>query len=207
MKSEAPTGSRGKYAIRASSEKRKLEILEATRILLSEQGYDQISLRKVATVVGIHLKSLQNYFPSKESLIQSTLEYTSSIYIKASENLPPVADPQQRFEEYIHFLLDDDKNKQSAGFFYQLWARAHVDTLTNDTMHEMYRKYTETIERLVVEINPKINKTRLRQRSVMIGALIEGMMMYVGYGKRRPAEIGDIEAEIVHWCKKLANDE
>ena len=117
MEGVEPEGPRGKYTVRASSEKRKKAILEATRILLSEQGYDQFSLRKVAAAVGIHLKTLQNYFPSKESLIQSTLEYTSAIYIQASEDLPATADPVKRFEKYIRFLLDDDKDRQSAGFF------------------------------------------------------------------------------------------
>ena len=54
-----------------------------------------------------------------------------------------------RFEEYLRFLLNDDKNKQSAGFFYQLWIRAHVDTVTNRTMGEMYQFYTSNIEEFI----------------------------------------------------------
>ena len=41
----------------------------------------------------------------------------------------------------------------------------------------------------------------------MIGALIEGMMLYIGYGKKRPAGVGNIEAELMRWCKKLACDQ
>ena len=206
MESVEAVEPRRKYAVRASSEKRKKEILEATRVLLSEQGYDQLSLRKVAAAAGIHLKTLQNYFPSKEFLIQSTLEYTSSIYIEASQELSTTADPVKRFEKYIRFLLNDDKDRQSAGFFYQLWARAHVDAATNETMHEMYRKYTVTIENLVAELNPGLTQSKRRQRAVMIGALIEGMMLYVGYGKQRPEGVGNIEAEIMQWCKKIASE-
>ena len=121
-----------KYAVRVGYEKRQIEILEATRILLSEEGYDQLSLRKISAKVGIHLKTLQHYFPSKEKLIHSTLEYTSSLYTQASLRLDESNDPSKRFEEYLRFLINDDKNKQSAGFFYQLWARAHVDTVTTE---------------------------------------------------------------------------
>ena len=74
-------------------------------------------------------------------------------------------------------------------------------------MHEMYRKYTAIIEQLIAELNPGMNKRMRRQRAVMIGALIEGMMLYVGYGKQRPEGSGNIEIEIVRWCKKLAGDE
>ena len=52
---------------RKSSLKRSMEILEATKLLLSEQGYDKLSLRKIAAITGIHLKTLQHYFPTKES--------------------------------------------------------------------------------------------------------------------------------------------
>ena len=195
---------RRKYATRASTAKRRQEILEAARVLLSEEGYDQLSLRRVAAAAGIHLKTLQHYFPSKEDLIQSTLEYTSSIYTEASSGFAGSSNPEQGFERYIRFLIDDDKDRRSAGFFYQLWARAHVDAPTNERMQAMYMSYTATIEQLMTEFNPDLSKKKRRQRAIMIGALIEGMMLYIGYGKDRPDGVGDIEKEVLRWCKKLA---
>ena len=192
-----------KYAVRVGYEKRQIEILEATRILLSEEGYDQLSLRKISAKVGIHLKTLQHYFPTKEQLIHSTLKYTSSLYTQASLQLDESNDPGQQFEEYLCFLLNDDKNKQSAGFFYQLWARAHVDTVTNQTMGEMYRSYTSNIEQFIEPLNPKLNQQVRKQRAIMIGALIEGMMLYIGYGKKRPSGIGDIEREVINECMEI----
>lgn len=195
----------GKDSTRSSSQRRSREILEAARVLLSEQGYEQFSLRKVAASAGIHLKTLQHYYPSKDVLLQSTLEYTDSLYLNTTrEILAGEGDARDHFETYIRYLIDDHKKRQTVGFFYQLWARAHVDDATRETMAEMYASHCRNIENLIHPMNPELDDQTRRQRAVMIAALMEGMMLFVGYGKKRPRGIGSIEDEVVSQCLKIA---
>ncbi len=176
-------------------------------MLLSEEGYDQLSLRKIARRVGIHLKTLQHYFPTKENLIQSTLEHTYTIYTEATEKLSSrTTNAAELFKKYIRYLIKDDKNRQTAGFFLQLWARAHVDEATNNTMMSMYDNHTDNLLRLMEPLNPQMDHKMRRQRAVMIAALIEGMMLFIGYGKKRHRGIGNIETELVKLCFRLATD-
>ncbi|SVD73659.1 uncharacterized protein METZ01_LOCUS426513, partial [marine metagenome] len=169
---------------RESSLKRNLEILEATRLLLSEQGYDKLSLRKIAAITGIHLKTLQHYFPTKEILIKSTLEYVLSLYEKQIQEISSHStDPEKNFKNYMNFLVEDIKNIETAGFFYQLWAMAYVDKNTNNIMEKIYQGHTDSLENLIKAINPDMGDHMRKQRAVMIAALIEGMMLFVGYGK------------------------
>jgi len=190
---------------RKSSKKRNLEILEATRVLLSEKGYDKFSLRKIAVATGIHLKTLQHYFPTKEILIKSTLEYVISLYDKKVQEISThSSDPEKNFKNYIKYLIDDTKNIQTAGFFYQLWAMSHVDEKTNNIMNKMYLDHTNNIENLIETLNPDMGNHMRKQRAVMIAALIEGMMLFVGYGKKRPKNTAHIEKEIVALCTNLA---
>ena len=190
---------------RESSKKRNLEILEATRILLSEKGYDKLSLRKIAAITGIHLKTLQHYFPTKEILIKSTLEYVISLYDKKVQEISThSSDPEKNFKNYIKYLIEDTKNIQTAGFFYQLWAMSHVDEKTNNIMNKMYLDHTNNIENLIETLNPDMGNHMRKHRAVMIAALIEGMMLFVGYGKKRPKNTAHIEKEIVALCTNLA---
>jgi len=190
---------------RESSKKRNLEILEATRVLLSEKGYDKLSLRKIAAITGIHLKTLQHYFPTKEILIKSTLEYVISLYDKKVQEISThSSDPEKNFKNYIKYLIEDTKNIQTAGFFYQLWAMSHVDEKTNNIMNKMYLDHTNNIENLIEALNPDMGDHMRKQRAVMISALIEGMMLFVGYGKKRPKNTAHIEKEIVALCTNLA---
>ena len=183
---------------RESSKKRNLEILEATRVLLSEKGYDKLSLRKIAVITGIHLKTLQHYFPTKEILIKSTLEYVISLYDKKVQEISThSSDPEKNFKNYVKYLIEDTKNIQTAGFFYQLWAMSHVDEKTNNIMNKMYLDHTNNIENLIETLNPDMGNHMRKHRAVMIAALIEGMMLFVGYGKKRPKNTAHIEKEIV----------
>ena len=190
---------------RESSKKRNLEILEATRVLLSEKGYDKLSLRKIAVITGIHLKTLQHYFPTKEILIKSTLEYVISLYDKKVQEISThSSDPEKNFKNYIKYLIEDTKNIQTAGFFYQLWAMSYVDEKTNNIMNKMYLDHTNNIENLIETLNPDMGNHMRKHRAVMIAALIEGMMLFVGYGKKRPKNTAHIEKEIVALCTNLA---
>lgn len=49
-----------------------------------------------------------------------------------------------------------------------------------------------------------MDKLLNKQRAVMIAAMFEGMMLFVGYGKPRPPGVGDIEEEVVAACLNLA---
>jgi len=190
---------------RESSKKRNLEILEATRVLLSEKGYDKLSLRKIAVITGIHLKTLQHYFPTKEILIKSTLEYVISLYDKKVQEISThSSDPEKNFKNYVKYLIEDTKNIQTAGFFYQLWAMSYVDEKTNNIMNKMYLDHTNNIENLIETLNPDMGNHMRKHRAVMIAALIEGMMLFVGYGKKRPKNTAHIEKEIVALCTNLA---
>ena len=190
---------------RKSSKKRNLEILEATRVMLSEKGYDKLSLRKIAVITGIHLKTLQHYFPTKEILIKSTLEYVISLYDKKVQEISThSSDPEKNFKNYVKYLIEDTKNIQTAGFFYQLWAMSYLDEKTNNIMNKMYLDHTNNIEKLIETLNPDMGNHMREHRAVMISALIEGMMLFVGYGKKRPKNTAHIETEIVALCTNLA---
>ena len=129
-----------------------MEILEATKLLLSEQGYDKLSLRKIAAITGIHLKTLQHYFPTKEILIKATLEYVQSLYEKKIQEISSHStDAEKNFKNYINYLVEDIKTIETAGFFYQLWAMAHVDENTNNIMEQIYQAHTDSIENLISE--------------------------------------------------------
>lgn len=192
---------------RASSEERIKEILEAGRIMLSEEGYSELSLRKVAAKAGIHLKTLQHYFPSKEELIQSILEYTDSLYSAAFEQLRlKSSTPTEHFKSYINYLIVDDKDKQTAGFFYQLWARAHSDEHAQKIMRKMYSNHSQNIANLMQPLNPDLPEQVRKERAYMIASLIDGAMLHIGHGKKRPAGINDFEKGIVELALNLASN-
>jgi len=52
----------------------KEKIMNVAIDLFSESGYDKVSMRDIAGVVGINVASIYNHFPSKNSILESILE-------------------------------------------------------------------------------------------------------------------------------------
>ena len=74
----------------------KEKIMGAAIDLFSESGYDKISMREIAAVVGINVSSIYNHFPSKNSILEYILEdytehnsgvfYDDAAFLKLQDN-------------------------------------------------------------------------------------------------------------------------
>ncbi len=74
------------------------------------------------------------------------------------------------------------------------------------TMAEMYRSHTHNLKELMKPLNPEMGNRTRKQRALMIVPLTDCMMLFVGYGKKRPPGSGDIEREVVAHCTRIATD-
>ncbi|MCU1481800.1 MAG: tetR family regulatory protein [Subtercola sp.] len=66
---------RGAYAKSAG---RRLEILDASIVVFSQNGYRKGSIREIAELVGMSQAGLLHHFPSKTELLTAVLEYRDS---------------------------------------------------------------------------------------------------------------------------------
>lgn len=85
-------------------ENRKLKILETALSLISEQGVDAITHRKVAAVAGIPLGSTTYYFESREHLIRAAFDY----YLEWIKEMSPAAvstSSDASGEDLVDFLV------------------------------------------------------------------------------------------------------
>jgi len=74
----------------------KEKIMNAAIDLFSESGYDKVSMRDIAGIVGINVASIYNHFPSKNSILENILEdytahtsgsfYDQTVFSKLREN-------------------------------------------------------------------------------------------------------------------------
>lgn len=59
-------------------------ILQATKSILSDEGYEKASTNYIADVAGVSIGSLYQYFPNKEAIIASLVEKT---IVEAAEHI------------------------------------------------------------------------------------------------------------------------
>ena len=98
----------------------KEKIFHVSIDLFSKYGYDGVSVRKIASEVGIKESSIYNHYKSKESILDSILEYYIGVMTKeeipvaqASENLDVGFDYFYNFglKFYIDRLKEADMMK------------------------------------------------------------------------------------------------
>lgn len=86
---------------------RRKAILEAVRAQLDEEGYDALSMRKVAAIAGVSPSTLYEIYDSKEALILYAVGGSISQLSTQEEQYHPGLDRfLHRLESIAHFFVD-----------------------------------------------------------------------------------------------------
>ena len=90
-------------------QERILQILEAARDILIDNGYAGLSMRKIATAAGITIGNLHYYYPSKKDLISDLLDHVIQGYLGEFENVRVQAgeSPEDQFIALIKLIIGD----------------------------------------------------------------------------------------------------
>lgn len=165
----------------------QIQILEAARHLIAEEGSANFSMRSVAARSGIHLKSLQYYFKTKRDMLSAVVNYTFEHYYFEmygklfQENA--LSDPAERFGLVIDYLLDDLSDPFTGKLFPELWALATRDKDVRAAMDVFYLRHLESLERMMGHLNPTLDERTRKQRAALIGMMIEGLVLILGHEK------------------------
>ena len=129
---------------------------------------------------GIRLATLQYYFKTTEDLFRATFDYAIDIEsIQVHKLIGEVgSDPKQNLRAQIRGHIRANAHPDTAGFFYQLWAKANLDDFASLLMGEFYSRLCEQLAVLLIEYNPSLSRRDANARTGMIMAFLEGAMMF-----------------------------
>ena len=159
-------------------------ILEAAENILIEKGYADLSMRKIATKAGISLGNLQYYFPSKEALLCSMLDYAISDYIMMFEDMRGDVPAREHFENIVTYVMQDIKTKRTSVLFPEIWSLSNHENFALEAMDKMYGEYRSILTKSIMEINPELNSSQAEKISLFIASSLEGHTIFTGY--KRP---------------------
>jgi AcrR family transcriptional regulator len=189
------------------------QILEAARDILIDNGYSGLSMRKIATAVGITIGNLHYYYPSKKDLISDLLDHVISGYLEAFESTRSEAGTSQedQFLAVISFIIDDLNTRETTYFFPELWAMANHDEVAAERMHELYRKARLDLNDLIGKLNPNLSNNEREQVALFISASMEGLTPFIGNGKPWEKKIPGIKniakKSFLHLVKTITSEE
>jgi AcrR family transcriptional regulator len=90
----------------------KQEILQKIEPLFYEKSYKEVSLQDIADIFNIKKASLYYYFPSKQDLFISVLEYSFNEYLLFINNLISRWN-ENNFQELLNEFLNFPENKKN----------------------------------------------------------------------------------------------
>ena len=80
-------------------------------------------------------------------------------------------------------------NKQTTGFFLELWSRARLDGFAAELMDNFYLEILDWLAELIRECRPSLTKRVCKQRAIFALATLEGMTLFAAIDERRGKKV------------------
>ena len=161
------------------------QILHAALSVLVEEGYQALTMRRIASKCGLRLGNISYYFKSKDDLVQVLLDAIMTSYENAFQTAMDEAgsDPESRMRGLIQLILEDITTKKTTHVFPELWALSNHDPFVKERLYELYSRQYVYFEELIRQLNPALSEEDTRELAVYISAALEGMTVFAGHGK------------------------
>ncbi|MBW3078104.1 TetR/AcrR family transcriptional regulator [Bifidobacterium simiiventris] len=126
--------------VRKSPDERRREILDAAVRLISERGYNGISLQDVADEVGVTKQGVLRYIGSKDNLLamvyRDNYNATGNVEEFMESGLPGSAPDDLRFPAYLRFLVRYNSGRR---MLVQLFSVLQVESFNPD--HPLHAEF------------------------------------------------------------------
>jgi AcrR family transcriptional regulator len=128
-------------------EERLNHILQATIAILSKEGAEKLSMRKVAKIANLSLSNLQYYYRDKDLLLIATVKYyfesckdevTHAIDLLTAESMPT---KEVFLEKVLNMLLIEGKSNDQILMFQEIWTLSARNKELEKAVETYYKTY------------------------------------------------------------------
>lgn len=196
-------------AVLSKGRARTAAILDEATALLIEEGYAELSIRKIATRAGIRPGHLQYYFPTKQEVVRALLERYLERATKGLEGRRAEmagAAPERRLDAVLDAILAEQRDPDHCRFFWELWALAARDPEVAEAMQHFYRSYWRTIVATLLEVQPGLGRPRAERRAALLISMLEGLSLFRSRTAARELPLPFLERELRSLTRRLASD-
>jgi AcrR family transcriptional regulator len=206
--SQATTRHRPGTAVLAKGRERIAAILDAATDILIDEGYAQLSTRKVASRAGVRPGHLQYYYPTKQDVVRGLLErYLERATRAFGERMSADAtSSQRRLDAALDGILADQQDERTCRFFWELWALAARDPAVAEAMHGFYRAYWRNLVAALLDATPALGRPRAERRAALMIAMLEGLTLFRTRTASRDMPLPFLERELRSLVAKLATE-
>ena len=188
-------------------EKRIEEIAAVAVKLFAKEGMAGFSMRRVASLAGITLSTLQHHFGNQRNLLIITINSFGSHYMEMLHSIghdTSIA-PKERFDKVIEQLIAWTVDPILASAYWELYVLANKDDVIAKLVDKIFAIYYGTLADIVAELNPRLSQARARTIGVMIGTQLDGLTLFHRHGVATKLPMARlVSAMKVGWMDEIA---
>ena len=188
-------------------EERAQQILQAARLIFAAEGYAGLSMRRLATELGMSLSNVQHYYQSKDLLIEAVLVFIMNSFQSKIDNIANALDNTsriQRLNATIDMFLEELNDPVTHGVFFEIWALAGRNEFASALMDKMLARERKSIFQLIQGMSPEISDHQAMQRAILIVAQVEGLMLFRLHKNTKKDEVVALHAALRQAVLSLA---
>jgi AcrR family transcriptional regulator len=166
-------------------------LLDAVTQVLLEDGFEGVSVRRVASLAGVSIGAVQYHFPTKDAMLNAAMDRASRQFQERLEaNLPSDPTAEQGLRAVVKELLASDPARHTDTVIWtQRLARAMVDQDMAARHAGEWLQVEDLISGLLRAICPHCSEAWARDEAAHLLALVDGLAVsQVAEPHRMPAE-------------------
>ena len=152
-------------------------LLDAVTSVLVEEGFEGVSVRKVAARAGVSIGAVQHHFPTKDAMLAAAMERASAEFTaRLTAHVPADATAEQALQAVAYELLGLGPERRAAAV---LWAarlaRASVHEPTRRTHAREWQEVEDLLSGLLQASRGQADLERGREDAAGLLALLDGL--------------------------------
>ncbi|WP_380054242.1 TetR/AcrR family transcriptional regulator [Falsihalocynthiibacter sp. SS001] len=173
-------------------------IREAALSLFAKQGFAAVSMRKIASEVGVQAGALYLYTPDKQTLLFDLMQSHMEELFEALEQLPPCEGARAQLEQFARFHIGFHIERPDSVFVAYMELR-NLEPGNFAIIEEMRRRYERHLEEIVTRGQAEcvFDVADSKIAAMALIAMLTGVNTWYREGGRMTrAEVKDIYAQM-----------
>ncbi|MCA8256872.1 TetR/AcrR family transcriptional regulator [Burkholderia sp. AU31624] len=183
------------------------EIISTATTLLASEGYANFTLAGVARELGILPSALQNYFPTHDDLLRSTIGAIGKLYLdRYAEIGKPSSKPAlERLCEIAEDVFEEARDPEASRLWVEMFALALHSDLARELVRSVYVAYRALCADLIREIDPSATARECLARATLIAAQVDGAGTLMLGEQKRLANMDHVFSLMMNVAIRIAH--
>ena len=152
-------------------------LLDAVTALLVEEGFEGVSVRKVASRAGVSIGAVQHHFPTRDAMLNAVMvEASAEFRRRLTARVPADASAEQALRAVAHELTALDPDGRVATV---VWTQRLARAMVDPAMRERHAGEWLEVEQLLVDLlrgcRPELPEAWAEDQGALLLAVVDGL--------------------------------